>query len=369
MCAVYQMRISEANDHQEFAMRSVLEMETEQGGYVASLGDTYNVTQSSLDALRSRHWLDARTVAVVFELAFYNVNVNLACLVLVLFEFPTAGGANIKSRSKAMRIFRTTHSFDVFIMVLELVYVFFTVYMIVREAKQIRKLKRDYISLLGFVNFFICVTSVAAITVYILISVQASRLIDLLSARREAMATLQTLASLETGLVLLSGLLLALGAIKLLRLVRFNPVFFRFMNAIKSAIPKIISCAFVIMTAYLSYGSFITLVFGHRIGIFSSMKTTLVTFYEGALGIIYIDEVRDAYPFWGPCLYLAFVMFSMYLFVNFIIILLIEATRSVRLTPRLSEDTQLVAMMFNKMSQWLAIRKPGRRAKHASGKQ
>ena len=335
----------------------------DEGGYVAVLGRTGNSTQSRLDELRSRHWLDSRTVAVAFEFAFYNVNVNLACLVLLLVEFSTAGGVRIRSRADTMRLFRSAHSFDVFITLLEIVYVIFTVYMIVTEVKKIRKQKFKYVTLLGCVDSLICLTSMTAVILYIIVYVQGEKLIDLYKSEKDMLAGIQTLANQTKGLVILTSLLITLGSVRLLRLLRFNPMFFRLMMTLKKAIPKIFSGCFLIGSAYMAYSSFITLLFGHQVEIFSSMSRTLRTFYEGALGVIYMEEITDAYPFWGPFLYILFVMVSVVIFVSLVITLLIETTTAVKSEPSLSEDRELINIIFYKIVQWFAIRrdaKPGK---------
>ena len=60
---------------------------------MASLGRKQVTAQAIVEYLKTNHWLDQYTAGVALEFATYSADVNLACLVYALWEFPIGGGA------------------------------------------------------------------------------------------------------------------------------------------------------------------------------------------------------------------------------------------------------------------------------------
>ena len=63
------------------------------GGYTHNLGTTLSQTQTIIQDLRSKDWVDLRTRAVILELAIYSPGTDMTALVALLLEFPLTGSA------------------------------------------------------------------------------------------------------------------------------------------------------------------------------------------------------------------------------------------------------------------------------------
>ena len=63
------------------------------GGYAHNLGTTLSQTQTVIQDLRSKDWVDLRTRAVILELAIYSPGTDMTALVAMLVEFPLTGSA------------------------------------------------------------------------------------------------------------------------------------------------------------------------------------------------------------------------------------------------------------------------------------
>ncbi|CAF4247680.1 unnamed protein product [Rotaria magnacalcarata] len=75
------------------------------GGYVVSLGRTYEKARSVLEELHSQNWLDQLTRAVIIDFSLYNANVNLFVAVTLSFEMTSMGSVLQDYRIKVFRLY------------------------------------------------------------------------------------------------------------------------------------------------------------------------------------------------------------------------------------------------------------------------
>jgi len=137
------------------------------GGYVVSLGRTYEKGRSILEELRSQNWLDQLTRAVIIDFSLYNANVNLFVAVTLSFEMTSMGSIIQDHQIKVFRLYDHIGGYGILVYLFELLFVIFTIYSVIHEILLLTKQKRGYFSKFwNIISFLTTVFSIAAIGMY-----------------------------------------------------------------------------------------------------------------------------------------------------------------------------------------------------------
>ena len=89
-------------------------------------------------------WIQRGTRAVFLDFTVYNANLNLFCVVSLLFEFPATGGVIPGATFRTVKLIRYVSMFDYFIMACEGIYTVFILYYLVEEFLEILKIGGPY---------------------------------------------------------------------------------------------------------------------------------------------------------------------------------------------------------------------------------
>ena len=325
---------------------------------MASLGGKRTLSLAVVNYLRSQHWLDRHTAGVTLEFVLYNADVNLGCLVRVLWEFPPGGGAQTDVHVNSLRFYRSTSTgLYIFVLIFELLYVCYTLYMIIHELKLIRQRKLRYLqSFSGCIDLSACILSVVVIGLYVTFLVKVSDLMSRYKQRQEIVGYFHFLTRLDVALANSFGFLAVIGMLKFLHILRFNPLIWRFMMVLKYGMSKLICTACILAVCFVAFGSFMYIVGGKSIENYSTISKSLATLYEGLLGNIYLDDLEQIHSSFGPFLYIAFIVVSTILVFNLNIIVLMSSVRHVSKHPVPNEDAEILWMLVYKFVQYLGIK-------------
>ncbi|XP_070540434.1 polycystin-1-like protein 2 [Ptychodera flava] len=116
------------------------------GGYAVHLGQDSGDAVSVMQSLWTHLWLDRSTRAVVIDWFVYCANLNLYGLIVVPFEFPTTGGIWVKPRVEIFRFDDYVGSYWIFLATLQLVFLGFLVYYIIKKVKMIYRERLKHFS-------------------------------------------------------------------------------------------------------------------------------------------------------------------------------------------------------------------------------
>ncbi|XP_070540433.1 polycystin-1-like protein 2 [Ptychodera flava] len=116
------------------------------GGYTVHLGEDFGDAVSTMQSLWTHLWLDRSTRAVVIDWLVYCANLNLYGLVVVPFEFPTTGGIWVNPRVEIFRFDDYVGSYWIFLATLQLVFLGFLVYYIIKKVKMIYRERLKHFS-------------------------------------------------------------------------------------------------------------------------------------------------------------------------------------------------------------------------------
>ena len=116
------------------------------GGYAFQIDtSTSNLTESQLilSQLQENNWINERTRALFIEFTVYNVNVDLFCYCTILFEVLSTGNIVISYQFDPISLFTDDSTI---IVAFDILYLFITVFMVLKEIKLMIKLKRKYLT-------------------------------------------------------------------------------------------------------------------------------------------------------------------------------------------------------------------------------
>ena len=137
------------------------------GGYVAEISSRpYTALQVIRNISRSE-WFDSKTRAIFIEANLYNPNVNLFCIVNVIFELSPTGGGVHTTLIKPLRLYNYVGTTAVFRIIVEFLFAVFTLYFIIIEGKKMKKEKKKYFtSFWNIMELIIIILSVTTCALY-----------------------------------------------------------------------------------------------------------------------------------------------------------------------------------------------------------
>ena len=325
------------------------------GGFVARLGYTRTSAESVLNDLFNNSWITQNSAVMIHECAFYNVNVNLLSLVAVVFEFAPFGSVLVTTNIRSMKLYRSTQGLHIFILILECAYVLYTLYFLVYECRRFLLIKMEYLknmwNLLELGNVLV---SLALIAVYIAHTVEVNKAIEIY--RQDKIIDFDKVAMLDDIMSYLFGLLVSYGMIQFLHLLRFNPMIHHFSAVIGKAQAAITLLAVIFTVCFIGFSSMMSLFTGWRVAMFKSIPTGIKSLFLVILGDPQSDAITEFHMFWGPALMLTFIIFSLYILLNFLIVIMISALAEVKANPQPAQDAELLWLLFDKFRQWLGVK-------------
>ncbi|XP_077991610.1 polycystin-1-like protein 2 [Glandiceps talaboti] len=114
------------------------------GGYVAVLDTFLWRAKWKVDYLQDTRWLDDRTRAVFVEFTLYNAHVNLFSMFTLLLEYPSTGGALVKTKIDVLRIYNYVGSMTVFVAICEVLFIIMLIYYLIKALIDIKNQKKKY---------------------------------------------------------------------------------------------------------------------------------------------------------------------------------------------------------------------------------
>lgn len=137
------------------------------GGYVVSLGRSYEKSRAILEELRSQNWLDQLTRAIFIDFSLYNANVNLFVSVTLSFEMTSMGSVIQDYQIKIFRLYDHIGGYGMLVYIFELLFVIFTIYSTIHEVILLGKQTRDYFhKFWNVISFITVVFSITTLGMY-----------------------------------------------------------------------------------------------------------------------------------------------------------------------------------------------------------
>ncbi|CAF1019415.1 unnamed protein product [Rotaria sordida] len=279
------------------------------GGYVVSLGRTYQQAMSVLNELHLQNWLDQLTRAVIIDFSFYNANVNLFIAVTLSFEMTSMGSVIQDYRIKIFRLYDHIGSYGIIVYIFELLFVMFTIYSTIHETLLIIKQKREYFR--KFWNIISFITIVFSITTIIMYGTKkALTRLAIRSLKKTEMGefvNFNAIASFDEVYSYIVALITFFTMLKFLKLLRFNRRIEMLSKSLRYARKDLSSFGFVFLIFILAYAQVGFVIFGRSLRDYKSFFTSLTTCFRMLLGEINAPNMIAVSRVYGTLYYLSFV--------------------------------------------------------------
>ncbi|XP_023219892.1 polycystic kidney disease 2-like 2 protein isoform X2 [Centruroides sculpturatus] len=96
------------------------------GGFYIDLGITKKEAHQTVLFLKQNKWIDRSTRVIFLDFSLYNSNVNLFCLIKLIWELPNTGGILTSWKIRSMKFLRYLSPWDNVILAVEYIFCFFT---------------------------------------------------------------------------------------------------------------------------------------------------------------------------------------------------------------------------------------------------
>ncbi|NXX88600.1 PK1L2 protein, partial [Centropus bengalensis] len=262
------------------------------GGYVVHLGTDPKNTSRILQYLFNNIWLDTFTRAVFVEFTVYNANVNLFCIISLMFETNALGAFFTSAELQSVRLYPYTNSLHIFVVAAEVIYFLFIVYYMIVQGKLMKTLRWRYFhSKWNLLEMAIILISWSALSVFVKRTVLGTRDISYYQEHKEDSASFNETARADAVLGYLIAFLVLLSTVKLWHLLRLNPKLNMITSTLRRAWGDISGFITVIAIMFLAYSIATNLIFGWKLCSYKTLFDSAETMVSLQLGIFNYEEV------------------------------------------------------------------------------
>ncbi|XP_043203547.1 polycystin-2-like isoform X1 [Amphibalanus amphitrite] len=286
------------------------------GSYV-DLSHSRNATIEILSSLRRNLWIGRGTRAVFIDFTVYNANINLFCVIRLIFEFPATGGMIPSSSFRTVKLLRYVTPFDYFVMACEWIFAFFVLYYIVEEVLEVRKMKCAYFkSVWNILDILV----IGIATLCIAFSVYRTNSVDdkLESLLKDGVqyANFEQLGFYQTQFNSAVAMCVFFAWIKLFKYISFNKTMTQLSSTLSRCAKDVMGFAIMFFIVFFAFAQLGYLLFGTQVRDFSSFGNATFTLLRTILGDFNFHEIEAANRVLGPIFFLAYVFFVFFVLMN-----------------------------------------------------
>ncbi|KAJ6666084.1 hypothetical protein lerEdw1_000988 [Lerista edwardsae] len=327
------------------------------GGYVVHLGiDAHNASRI-LQYLFNNVWLDTFTRAVFVEFTVYNANVNLFCIVSLMFETNALGAFFTGAELQSVRLYPYTDGLHIFVVAAEVIYFLFVIYYMVGQGKLIRALKWNYFhSKWNLLELAIIAISWSALLVFVRRTILGFRDLTYYQEHKDEFASFNQTATVDAVLGYLIAFLVLLSTVKLWHLLRLNPKLNMITSTLRRAWGDISGFATVIIIMFLAYSAATNLIYGWKLNSYKTLFDSAETMVSLQLGIFNYEEVLDYNPVLGSFLIGSCIIFMTFVVLNLFISVILVAFSEEQKHYQASEEEEIVDLLLMKICSFFGIK-------------
>ncbi|NXP94231.1 PK1L2 protein, partial [Passerina amoena] len=327
------------------------------GGYVIHLGTDPKNASRILQYLFNNVWLDTFTRAVFVEFTVYNANVNLFCIISLMFESNALGAFFTSAELQSVRLYPYTDSLHVFVVAAEIIYFLFLVYYMAVQGKLLKSLRWRYFhSKWNLLEMAIILISWSALTVFVKRTVLGTRDISYYQEHKEDSISFSETARADAVLGYLIAFLVLLSTVKLWHLLRLNPKLNMITSTLRRAWGDISGFITVIAIMFLAYSIAANLIFGWKLFSYKTLLDSAETMVSLQLGIFNYEEVLDYNPILGSFLIGSCIVFMTFVVLNLFISVILVAFSEEQKHYQASEEEEIVDLMLMKLFSFFGIK-------------
>ncbi|KAF5905100.1 polycystic kidney disease protein 1-like 2 [Clarias magur] len=327
------------------------------GGFVVDLGPNKENASSLLQYLFDNVWVDKYTRAIFVELTVYNANVNLFCMVTLMFETTAVGAFQYRSDLQSVRLYQSAGGFHIFMVASETIYFLFILYYMFQQGKLMKQHKWEYFrSKWNLLELGIIILSWSALCVFIKRKLLGNRDIEYYQTHKDQHASFYETATADGVLGYLIAFLVLLATVKLWHLLRLNPKLQMITATLRRAWNDISGFLIVMTIMLLAYSIACNLMYGWKLYSYHTLLHAAKTIVSLQLGIFNYEEVLHYNPVLGAFVIGSCIIFMTFVVLNLFISVILVAFSEEQLHHKPSEEEEIVDLMLMKICSLLGIK-------------
>ncbi|XP_071612747.1 polycystin-1-like protein 3 [Heliangelus exortis] len=327
------------------------------GGYVIHLGTDPKNASRVLQYLFNNTWMDTFTRAVFVEFTVYNANVNLFCIISLMFETNALGAFFTSAELQSVRLYPYTGSLHIFVVAAEIIYFLFVVYYMIVQGKEMKALRWRYFhSKWNLLEIAIILISWSALSVFVKRTILGTRDISYYQEHKEDCVSFKETARADAVLGYLVAFLVLLSTVKLWHLLRLNPKLNMITSTLRRAWGDISGFLTVIAIMFLAYSIATNLMFGWKLSSYKTLLDSAETMVSLQLGIFNYEEVLDYNPILGSFLIGSCIIFMTFVVLNLFISVILVAFSEEQKHYQASDEEEIVDLMLMKLFSFFGIK-------------
>ena len=327
------------------------------GGFIVQLGPDKVTALNELTSLEANGWIDRYTRALFAELNIYNVNVNLLCVVTLLFEDLPTGGGETFVNVQTIRVFRYIGNFSAALMACEVMFAFLLLRWIFRDGKRLwKERKAFYKNVWNVFDVTITSLSVTAFALYFARLAFLKSAIDEIHENRSRFVSFQYVVLLNEGVNAMIAFVVLLLNLKFLRMLRFNRKISVLSTTMKVSASKLTNFMVIFLVIFLAYCFLVWLVFGAALEDYRSIIRCMVSMMAMVLGNFKFYDLVDVNRFIGPAVFFSFMVIFQFIIINMFIGILCESFNEVRTDAiKQSNEYEILQFMTNRIKAFVGL--------------
>jgi len=310
-------------------------------GYVYEMRGKLSYIQGNLSLLKEMNWIDRQTRAVFIEFSTYNPNINLIMVTTILVEFLSTGTILVTPQFDTLNLFGDIGGLFSFNTICEIIFYAFIVYFMIIELVECIKvgLKSYLKEFWNLIELSIILTAFVSFVMTLLRLIAANNVLDFFKTTGGyGYIKLQKVNTYNQILTYSLGSCASVGAIKLLKMFRFNQNISILGITLKQCFVELASFSFVFFIVWISFVQIMYLIFNSSMEGYLSFTKSMESAFEIMIGKLSAKDFLQSNPILGPIIVSAYNTVILFFALNIFISIIIESFENVRLDAKLNPD-------------------------------
>ncbi len=335
-------------------------------GYVKSIGRTLSQAKVSIGYLKDNLWIDSLTRALFIEFATYNNNNNFYCIVTLLLEFTSEGGAFPFVRIVTTRLDRYNSDFSFFLAACEISFLLLTIYYMWLEIKKFRRKGMLYFKEWGtFVELLLLSMTWATFALLIVRFGVVRWTKEKYKNAPTEFTSFQYAASTDQAYGYTLACVVFVAFLKVLKILRFNKNMLMLYETLKYASRDLRCYGLLFSIPCIGYVQWAYLAFGSQLVDYVTYIRSFLSVMNLLMGSGNFEDLRNANRIVGPIFFVLFVVTMGFVLMNMFLSIIMQAFAEVR---RLMADRknkyEIIEFVYEKIMRLLPCCKVGLNAEH-----
>ena len=327
------------------------------GGFIIELGPDEVTALNELNDLKANDWIDRYTRALFTELSIYNININLLCVVTLLYEELPTGGGQTFVNIQTIRAYRYIGNFSAALMTCEVIFAFLLLNWILRDGKRLwRERKSFWKKTWNVIDIAITALSITSLSLYFARLVFLNSAVGKLREDRSKFVSFQYVVLLDEALNAMVALVVLLINLKFLRMLRFNRKVSVLSSTMKVSANKLASFMLMFLVIFLAYCFLVYLVFGPVLEDYRSFMRCMVSMMSMVLGNFAFYDLVDVSAIIGPAVFFTFMVLFQFIIINMFIGILCDSFNEVRYdSEKQGNEYEIVQFISNRIKAFVGL--------------